>query len=198
VVLRPDRSHGRRRLVNLVGWIVQESSLVFRRFQTGLVQKYALLMLFGVFAFVGIYPVREMSFSTHRPRRAAKRNPFFALPGELGVPTLMNYYLSDHSVHAAGRRAPPAAGQQAERERHPLDRERHGLHRLRHLRAAVVLVQPAGDRSSSFQERLPWIPSIGAEYFIGIDGLSTLPDPADDDDGVHRDPVVVERPSPSA
>jgi NADH-quinone oxidoreductase subunit M len=25
-----------------------------------------------------------------------------------------------------------------------------------------------------FQERLPWIPSIGAEYFIGIDGLSTL------------------------
>ena len=25
-----------------------------------------------------------------------------------------------------------------------------------------------------FQERLPWIPSIGADYFIGIDGLSTL------------------------
>ncbi len=25
-----------------------------------------------------------------------------------------------------------------------------------------------------FQERLPWIPSIGAEYFLGIDGLSTL------------------------
>ena len=25
-----------------------------------------------------------------------------------------------------------------------------------------------------FQERLPWIPSIGAEYFIGVDGLSTL------------------------
>jgi NADH-quinone oxidoreductase subunit L len=42
-------------LVNLVGWIVQESSLVFRRFQTGLVQNYALLMLFGVFAFVSVY-----------------------------------------------------------------------------------------------------------------------------------------------
>ena len=42
-------------LVNLVGWIVQESSQAFRRFQTGLVQNYALLMLFGVFAFVGIY-----------------------------------------------------------------------------------------------------------------------------------------------
>jgi NADH-quinone oxidoreductase subunit L len=42
-------------LVNLVGWIVQESSLVFRRFQTGLVQNYALLMLFGIFVFVGIY-----------------------------------------------------------------------------------------------------------------------------------------------
>jgi NADH-quinone oxidoreductase subunit L len=42
-------------LVNLVGWVVQESSLAFRRFQTGLVQTYALLMLFGIFAFVGIY-----------------------------------------------------------------------------------------------------------------------------------------------
>jgi NADH-quinone oxidoreductase subunit L len=42
-------------VVNLVGWVVQESSLVFRRFQTGLVQNYALLMLFGIFTFVGIY-----------------------------------------------------------------------------------------------------------------------------------------------
>jgi NADH-quinone oxidoreductase subunit L len=42
-------------LVNLVGWVVQESSLVFRRLQTGLVQNYALLMLFGVFAFVSVY-----------------------------------------------------------------------------------------------------------------------------------------------
>jgi NADH-quinone oxidoreductase subunit L len=42
-------------LVNLVGWIVQESSLAFRRFQTGLVQNYALLMLFGIFAFVSVY-----------------------------------------------------------------------------------------------------------------------------------------------
>ena len=42
-------------LVNLVGWVVQESSLAFRRFQTGLVQNYALLMLFGVFVSVGVY-----------------------------------------------------------------------------------------------------------------------------------------------
>jgi NADH-quinone oxidoreductase subunit L len=42
-------------LVNLVGRMVQQSSLAFRRFQTGLVQNYALLMLFGIFAFVGIY-----------------------------------------------------------------------------------------------------------------------------------------------
>ena len=42
-------------LVNLVGWIVQEGSHIFRRFQTGLVQNYALLMLFGVFAFVSFY-----------------------------------------------------------------------------------------------------------------------------------------------
>jgi NADH-quinone oxidoreductase subunit L len=41
--------------VNLVGWVVQEGSYWFRRLQTGLVQNYALLMLFGVFAFVSIY-----------------------------------------------------------------------------------------------------------------------------------------------
>jgi NADH-quinone oxidoreductase subunit L len=42
-------------LVNLVGSVLQESSFVFRRFQTGLIQNYALLMLFGVFAFVSLY-----------------------------------------------------------------------------------------------------------------------------------------------
>jgi len=42
-------------VVNLVGWIVEEGSYWFRRLQTGLVQNYALLMLFGIFAFVSIY-----------------------------------------------------------------------------------------------------------------------------------------------
>jgi NADH-quinone oxidoreductase subunit L len=42
-------------LVNLVGWIVQEGSLVFRQLQTGLVQNYAMVMLFGIFAFVSMY-----------------------------------------------------------------------------------------------------------------------------------------------
>ena len=42
-------------MVNLVGKVLQESSFVFRRFQTGLIQNYALLMLFGVFAFVSLY-----------------------------------------------------------------------------------------------------------------------------------------------
>ena len=41
--------------VNFVGRVIQESSYWFRRVQTGLVQNYALLMLFGVFAFVTIY-----------------------------------------------------------------------------------------------------------------------------------------------
>ena len=41
--------------MNLIGRTVQESSLVFRRWQTGLVQNYALLMLFGIFVFVGMY-----------------------------------------------------------------------------------------------------------------------------------------------
>jgi NADH-quinone oxidoreductase subunit L len=41
--------------VNFVGRLIQESSYWFRRVQTGLVQNYALLMLFGVFAFMSIY-----------------------------------------------------------------------------------------------------------------------------------------------
>jgi NADH-quinone oxidoreductase subunit L len=43
--------------VNLVGWTTQESSYWFRRLQTGLVQNYALLMVFGVFVFVSVYLV---------------------------------------------------------------------------------------------------------------------------------------------
>jgi NADH-quinone oxidoreductase subunit L len=42
-------------VVNFVGWVVQESSHGFRRVQTGLVQNYAMLMLFGIFAFVTVY-----------------------------------------------------------------------------------------------------------------------------------------------
>ena len=42
-------------VVNLVGWMTRESSYWFRRFQTGLVQNYALLMVFGVFVFVSAY-----------------------------------------------------------------------------------------------------------------------------------------------
>ena len=41
-------------LVNLVGAIFREASLGFRRMQTGLIQNYALVMLFGVFAFVSV------------------------------------------------------------------------------------------------------------------------------------------------
>src|ERR1051325_11758046 len=33
--------------------------------------------------------------------------------------------------------------------------------------------QPSGS-DFQFVERAPWIPSIGAEYFLGVDGLSTL------------------------
>jgi len=42
-------------LVNLIGRTVDESSHLFRRLQTGLVQNYALLILLGVFAFVTVY-----------------------------------------------------------------------------------------------------------------------------------------------
>ena len=44
-------------LVNLVGAVLEESSFLFRRLQTGLIQNYALVMLFGVFAFVSVYLV---------------------------------------------------------------------------------------------------------------------------------------------
>ena len=42
-------------LVNLVGRMCEEASFWFRKLQTGLVQNYALVMLFGVFAFVSVY-----------------------------------------------------------------------------------------------------------------------------------------------
>ena len=35
--------------------VAEELSFMFRRVQTGLIQNYALLMLFGVFAFVTVY-----------------------------------------------------------------------------------------------------------------------------------------------
>jgi NADH-quinone oxidoreductase subunit L len=41
--------------VNLVGRIVESGSFSFRRLQTGLVQNYALLMVFGIFVFMSIY-----------------------------------------------------------------------------------------------------------------------------------------------
>jgi NADH-quinone oxidoreductase subunit L len=42
-------------IVNLVGNMIHEGSYLFRRLQTGLIQNYALVMLFGVFAFVSLY-----------------------------------------------------------------------------------------------------------------------------------------------
>jgi NADH-quinone oxidoreductase subunit L len=42
-------------LVNLVGRICEEGSFWLRKVQTGLVQNYALLTLFGVFAFLTVY-----------------------------------------------------------------------------------------------------------------------------------------------
>ena len=42
-------------LVNLVGRTCERASFSFRRLQTGLVQNYALLMVFGIFAFVSLF-----------------------------------------------------------------------------------------------------------------------------------------------
>jgi len=48
-------------LVNFVGRFIDGGSYVFRRVQTGLVQNYALLMLFGIFAFLSIYLYMRIS-----------------------------------------------------------------------------------------------------------------------------------------
>ena len=79
----------------------------------------------------------------------------------------------DHPLHAAGRRAPAAVRPQGERERHPLDREHRRARRLPDLGAAVG---SGTTRRAGFQfiERAPWIPSIGAEYFLGVDGITFL------------------------
>ena len=143
-------------LVNLVGWIVQESSLAFRRFQTGLVQNYALLMLFGIFAFVEHLSVRAMRST-------------------LSVPTtFMNHYLSLILFTPLAGALAAAARQQAERERHPVDREHRRARRLRRSRCRCGSGTTRRAPSSSSSSALPWIPSIGAEYFLGVDGLSTL------------------------
>ena len=42
-------------MFNLLAWVCAEGSYVFRRVQTGLIQNYAVAMLFGVFAFVTVY-----------------------------------------------------------------------------------------------------------------------------------------------
>ncbi len=42
-------------LVNLIGWASGEGSFGMRRLQTGLVQNYALVMVFGVFIFLTVY-----------------------------------------------------------------------------------------------------------------------------------------------
>jgi NADH-quinone oxidoreductase subunit L len=47
--------------VNLVGWVLQRFSRVFRRVQTGYVSNYALVLAFGMFALVCIYMVLRLT-----------------------------------------------------------------------------------------------------------------------------------------
>jgi NADH-quinone oxidoreductase subunit L len=42
-------------LVNLIGWMIKIKSFIFRRFQTGYVQNYALMIIFGVVVITCIY-----------------------------------------------------------------------------------------------------------------------------------------------
>ncbi len=135
-------------LVNLVGSILQESSFMFRRLQTGLIQNYALLMLFGVFAFVSSIS----SWDGSRYESFAVVDP----------------------VHAAGRRRGADVREQAQRERHPLDREPLRDGRVPRVPAALVLPSTCTNPAYQFVERAEWIPSIGAWYYLGVDGFSAL------------------------
>src|SRR5262249_9741171 len=108
--------------VNLVGRSAEESSFVFRRVQTGLVQNYALLMLFGVFSFLSIYLlVREA------------RDEFCALSAAGACP-----------FPAARRRFRPAVRAERAGKHDSMDRESGRLRRVPCVCSAVVLVQPAG------------------------------------------------------
>ena len=135
--------------MNLVGSILQESSFVFRRLQTGLIQNYALLMLFGVFAFVSLYLVAA---DGSRYESSAVADP----------------------VHAAGRRRGADVREQAQRERHPLDREPLRAGRVPRVAAALVLRTTSPNPAYQFVERAQWIPSIGAWYYLGVDGFAAL------------------------
>ena len=69
----------------------------------------------------------------------------------------------DSAVHA-----------EAERQCHPLDREPLRRSRDSWCRVPLWFWYNPQDPSFQFVERHPWIPSIGAQYFLGVDGFSAL------------------------
>ena len=86
----------------------------------------------------------------------------------------MNHYLSLILFTPLVGALAAAAGQQAERERHPLDREHRRASSASSISVPLWFWYNPQDAEFQFVERAPWIPSIGAEYFLGVDGLSTL------------------------
>jgi hypothetical protein len=80
----------------------------------------------------------------------------------------MNHYL-DHPLHAAGGRAHSAAGQQ--RTRTPSADIANPValagFAFRSRRGSGI----SRRASSSSSSNAPWIPSIGAGYFLGVDGF---------------------------
>ena len=132
--------------VNLVGWIVQEGSYWFRRLQTGLVQNYALLMLFGIFAFVSIYLFVRMNMNHYLSLIL-----FTPLAG-----ALLLLFVPKQNVNAIRWIANIVA--------------------ILGFAVSVPLWFQYNPQNADFQfiERMSWIPSVGAEYFLGVDGFSTL------------------------
>ena len=115
--------------------------------QTGRVQAYAFFVVVGVLAFFGYYVVRVTIWtSTYSASFYSRRWP--GLRSCCFIP---------------GEKQEPDPGLG----------EPGGLCRVSGF-AAAGLALPDGRPGFQFEERADWIPSLGAHYHIGIDGISLL------------------------
>ena len=109
------------------------------------------------------------------------------------IDTILPVSPSFADIADASRRRRGTAGYRSlARGRDSLDRDALRRSRLPRLGAAVVLLRPA--RIALAVRRARGVDSVDRrEYFLGRRRLQRAADPADDDDGVHRGAVVVDR-----
>jgi len=78
-----------------------------------------------------------------------------------------------NSLHAAAGRSRSALHPWPDEERHPLVGEHLGRGRLPRLAAVILNFNKSLD-GYQFVERINWIPALGVQYLIGVDGISVL------------------------